>query len=939
MNYYLGSSFNSSAKILSQTIAFLLCLLTITGSDPIMAQSLGRKIELADAGMRAVFTARGITSLSSPSDRYGAAVIPSGKVWGRPLVRYRIGPGDWLGIYTGGTKFEKNEQNKVVYTNNTPGTPLKMEQTFRLTDGRLEWDIEIETRKHFPVTIGDLAIPLPWQRPGGGSPDFIFEKCFTKHHYIAGNGSFVYFTRPSGEPPFLMILTKPGTKLEYFDTVRSDYIAFIHSGLTGNNIIEGNWRQEHTFKKLGPAGAPDSKVKYGFVFVWADSWDEMRESLYRHGLFDVRVVPGMTVPENLTATISLHTKNKVNSITAEFPHQTKINFLSEKDNHLLYEVRFGRLGENKLTVRYDNGQAMHLEFFSTENLEILFKKRSSFIVNRQQHRNPDKWYDGLFSVYDMKNSVLRGPDNTDGFDFWWGYVLACDDPALCKAPYVAAKNVYFPNKNEIAAVEYYLKNFVWGGLQRTDKEEPYPYGIYGTPNWMVNRDPMLRAGVKNQNLDKMNIWRSYDYPHMVMLYYHMYKIAKMYPDMVGYLDTKGYLERAWQTARAYFTYPYEILPWYDTYKWGCYNELVIENLIKDLVSEGRGEEAGWLRNEWEKKVKYFIYDDKYPYRSEYSIDRTAFESSYAFARYGATHSMEPDKNLWWDKKLEKWYSHPVVNKKEARKFMDRQNIAGLAVRGWLETKYFLLGSDFTSSSDRHCLSYMAKMGGWSILDYGIRFAKEPYDWLQLGYNSYLSSWALMNTGKPETDYGFWAPGKENDGATGWAFMSAKYGNAWIRKDMPRGAWFYDGEADLGYGAAVRMAATVFTDDPLFGWYAFGGNLTINENSYEIIPRDGLRVRLFLVTAESRLGIEFDRDGWKRNEPVTLSESMNKITGILENRTNNQHTTQVSLFGFDPQKWELLFDGKIIPIKKEPGGEATGSLPVNQKEHKIELIKK
>ena len=37
----------------------------------------------------------------------------------------------------------------------------------------------------------------------------------------------------------------------------------------------------------------------------------------------------------------------------------------------------------------------------------------------------------------------------------------------------------------------------------------------------------------------------------------------------------GYLERAYQTARAYFTYPYEILPWYETYKWGCYNELVI----------------------------------------------------------------------------------------------------------------------------------------------------------------------------------------------------------------------------------------------------------------------------------------------------------------------------------------------------------------------------
>ena len=42
--------------------------------------------------------------------------------------------------------------------------------------------------------------------------------------------------------------------------------------------------------------------------------------------------------------------------------------------------------------------------------------------------------------------VLRGPENTDGYDHWWGYVLACDDPALCKAPYIAAKNVYYPEQ-------------------------------------------------------------------------------------------------------------------------------------------------------------------------------------------------------------------------------------------------------------------------------------------------------------------------------------------------------------------------------------------------------------------------------------------------------------------------------------------------------------
>ena len=72
------------------------------------------------------------------------------------------------------------------------------------------------------------------------------------------------------------------------------------------------------------------------------------------------------------------------------------------------------------------------------------------------------------------------------------------------------------------------------------------------------------------------MWRSYDYPHVVMLYFHMYEIAKRYPEMSKYLDAPGYLDRAWETARAFYTYPYELYPsYYETYKWGLYNELVV----------------------------------------------------------------------------------------------------------------------------------------------------------------------------------------------------------------------------------------------------------------------------------------------------------------------------------------------------------------------------
>ena len=891
---------------------------------------------LENTNIRAAFSERGILSLTDPQDKYQADIINSRAPWGRVKLVYRSDGGEWREMPDSVKKLQTVSSSSVELISEEPGDPVVLNQRFTLKGDALDYDITVNTKGKAPVEIGDLAISLPWRTASGEDPEYIFEKCFTKHHYISGNGSFIFFTKPSGEPPFVMVLPKKGTQLEYFDGGRGGYKAYIHSVVAANSVTTGTWRQDNTSLILTPS-AGKTAVTYGFKIMWADSWDDMRQTLYEEGLFDIRVVPGMTIPTDLTAQFSLHTKNLIDSIVPEFPGQTTLKFLGEKTpGYYIYEAGFKKLGENMLTVFYSGGQKTYLEFFSTEPLETLVKKRSAFIVNSTQHRDSTKWYNGLYSAYDMKNGILRGPDNTDGYDGWWGYVLACDDPGLCKAPYVAAKNVYFPDDKEISSVEYYLKEFVWNGLQRTDKDDPYPYGIYGVPNWKEARDPVARAKISKTNLDKMHIWRSYDYPHIVMLYYHMYQIAKMYPEKVHYLDAKGYLERAYQTARAYFIYPYEILPWYETYKWGCYNELVIEPLIADLEKEGRSTESAWLRNEYEKKVKYFVYDDKYPFRSEYAIDRTAFESSYAFAKYGSLNEMRPDTNLWYDINDSVWYSHPIVRKEDSREFMERQNLAGLAVRGWLETKYFLLGSDFTNSSDNHCLSYMARMGGWSILDYGINFAEKPYDWLQLGYASYLSSFALMNTGTPESNYGFWFPGKQNDGAMGWAFMESKSARAWIRKDIDRGAWYYDGEADLGNGAIFRTAQTVITDDPLFGWIAYGGSLVQDTKGFKVIPRDGVRDRLSLVGEKVRTTITLDRDGFAKEKQISISPDLSKVTFILENRTGNSHTSLISVFALPDMEPKVSIDGKKVPVKRSGERLFEAEISVTKPTHQITI---
>jgi hypothetical protein len=943
--------------------AFVCALTTPRFAASQSASSAASTIERGN--FRFAYDERGISLLAHAHDPFGATLTAAtaGGRGGRGaptapptlslMVSYRAGADTaWTSVSTRGTTWNASPDRGTVTYTSPANAPLRVVEAYK-TDGKaLDWTIDLESTGPRAVHVGDVAISIPVAGPTGENPQQIFERGFLRHKFISGNGSFFFYTRASGAPPFLLVTVLPGTKLEYFGAAagRGGEALYIHSARSGAAETRGTWRQAHTALDL----APGNRKSYGFRMQWANSYDELRSLIYDAGLFDVRVVPGMTVPENLTARVSLHTKAKIESISPEFPQQTAIRRLGEpQPGTHVYEVAFHKLGENMLTIRHDGGRKTYLEFFATEPLETLIKKRAAFLVDRQQIRDSTKWWNGVYGIYDMKAKVTRTIDDPDIFLDRMVYALTCDDPGLSKAPFLAAKNAVFPDPHEIESIEYYIKNFVWGGLQRRDDEKPYAYGVYGTPNWYINRDPQRRRDYAEhlangatalRDLDKEHVWRSYDYPHVVMLYFHMYQIAKRYPDMSKYLDAAGYLTRAYETARAFYTYPYELYPtYYETYKWGLYNELVVLDLIDALQTEGFPDRAAWLRAEWEKKVKYFVYDDKYPFRSEYAFDRTAFESSYAFAKYGATHDMKPDSNLWYDVKLKKWYSHPSVKREDSRAFMDRQLASGLVVRGWLNPAYYTLGAD-------PGLSYMAAMGGWGVLDYALNFAPRPSDWLQLGYASYLSSWSLMNTGRPETNYGFWFPGKENDGAAGWQFMSSKAGNAWMGSSYPggvtepRGPWHYDGEIDLGFGAALRMAATIVTRDPIFGWLAYGGVLKENGNSLQVVPRDGLRRRFDVIlgdSAPSRVKLELDRDGFVREGTIALDKRATRIMFNVENRTGNTHTTVLKLALPPGAAYAVLQDGKALALQTTDDWDYPSRVDLSMKgpTTKVEIVRR
>jgi hypothetical protein len=873
------------------------------------------KIDISDSGvtmLKRVNDSFNTDFVLSPADYTAYGKTDPGWLLGDIISKYRVNGAGWL---TGKTQTSTDNRVVTVDDPNNPRTVtysyltnssitdgiknFQLTQVWHLDGNSLSLNMNIKNTSGGNLEFGDLSFPMPFDTIYYGSTADIQSKHLMRHEFTSGSCSYMLWSKVNGLAPYLVMTTQGDTKLEYYEVSDENgkFLPYMYSSVAGP-AVSGTWRQPYTSKTLSPG----QEMSIGFEMRWADNYKEASDVLYDSNDFDIEVLPGMTIPQDLYAMIKLRTKRTIDSITAEYPAQTVITYAGQpQPDTYLYKVQFSKLGENLITINHDSNQKTYLEFFSTQDLETLIKKRASHLVNYQQVKDAAKWYDGLVGPWDMRNAVVRTPDNTDGFDGWWGYVIACDDPGLSHVPYIAAKNVFYPVQSEINACEYYIENFVWGGLQQTTAET-YPYGIYSVPNWYQHRvtSPCPTC-----------IGRIFDYPHIANLYYCMYKIAKNYPDMVHYLDKNGYLERAYRTALANYTIPYTLNG--ATWQWetGTMDEVIYLDLIKSLYEEGLTSYATTLEAHLDRKIKYFVYDDPYPYGSEYAVDSTAFESTQALAKWALEdHPLAPDPQ------------HPVVSQQDVRDFMDRQMFANIAVRGWIEPAFYHLGSDYRGNGpDWYTLSYMAQEGGWAVLDYALDFAQDKLPYIKLGFASYLSSWALMNTGTSANNYGYWYPRADalNDGAVGWAFEPQKYVTTWLQsRTLNRGVWYYDGEIDLGLGGALRMAKSIVIEDDVFGVFGLGCDASFSAGKYYVVPKDGLRERL--VMNNLGLSMELDRDAFAKNQNVAVGSFLASISFVLENERANAHTTLLSLNGLPEGNYTLRINGVVKYIFRPDASE-------------------
>lgn len=260
--------------------------------------------------------------------------------------------------------------------------------------------------------------------------------------------------------------------------------------------------------------------------------------------------------------------------------------------------------------------------------------------------------------------------------------------------------------------------------------------------------------------------------------------------------------------------------------------------------------------------------------------------------------------------------------------MARVNTANTCLRGWLETAYYHYGSDYRQQAgDWYTLSYMSQLGGWAMLDYALHFAGDSPDFIRLGYGGYLSSWALMNTGTADSDYGYWYPGQGNDGAAGGGFEPSPYNTNWLQQPVRRGAWYYGSEQDLSFCGAMFAAATILSDDPIFGRICYGGDWQPSGPDIAITPKDGVRQRFHALLDVGTIHLELENDRFTDGPSITLDSDLSQVSFDLESPNPSAHETRLTLKVSIPGSYVVSGpSGTITAVNLEADQETQIELP-------------
>ncbi len=660
------------------------------------------------------------------------------------------------------------------------------------------WTITLHNTSQEEVEIGELGLPITLntnysigdEKQGFNhrsieSTKYVFEQRVIESSFVSGHSSYILVTRASGKGDHLLIVPQDDTALEAI----SGYGLFPNTEMmTGAGSMfylfseataEEPWYNGHRSLTL----APDERRTFSFTVCRVTDYADVSEKLYQNGNIAVKIVPGMVLPVGTTAHLLLRCKKPITAI--EVAEGIEVQPVAVMGDRYTYIVRLTAMGEQKVTIRYGDGEWTHLVFNGIAAIETLMKARAKFIVENQRVEDPDDLCHYSFRIWNNEDERLIVEEEAPCGSIDMG---GSDDRCFAPPVFLAGKNAYYPDEKEIHALDEFIEKFLYGKLQDKDNFQ------------VLNSLIGLRPG-SWRRWDY--VWRIYNYPHVYNIYYQMYRITTLHGIKTS-REPLWYLNLAYNTALAsYLDSTYESV--YETKNYIDYHRgnmskthapmgsPILGHLLRSLKMESMTTEYRTLREAIESCLPFFL-EEEYPFASEYCFDHASKAALYYLAQVAD------------DESLKKRVVATILASRDATP-MWFSYCTNMRYIGCYPTPLMArpLFDRYEQTGDLHFLQkgYGATLAVWSCVDPSGK-----------GYNG--REWRFNPPEKESPEYNYYRNG------------------------------CFSGEVGMGLYGNLSILKSYLVQDPDFGLVGYGCAVSEMADDYTLVPQDGLGVRVAFV---------------------------------------------------------------------------------------------
>ena len=760
------------------------------------------------------------------------------------------------------------------------GVPLRIERRWVDEQGTLGLRFTMTNVSGAPVEIGGLGMPMVFD-------NIITDRNLEQAHaqasfvdpYIGRDAGYLQVTRLNGAGPALLVLPQKESALEAYaplenpgepgaiftdrtkrqQTFEGFYDWTVHS----RGFVDREWKTagEQWNAATARALAPGATMTVGVRLVEAPSIRGIEDMLAVHRRPVAIGIPGYVMPTDQTATLFVKAPSAIVAIDCHPTGALSVTRAGHVRGWARLAVTGRGWGRARLTLTYADGDRQTVSYFVTKPLAQTMADLGRFATTSQ-------WYEGRGDPFGRSPAILTY-DNAakrivDVEPRVWIAGMS-DEGGAGSWVAAAMKQLDHPEAGEIAKLERMIDGTVVGRLQVADgphagavKKSLFYYDPAAFP--ALYKDPAAwRSWTSWSHKDADDVGRAYNYPHVAIGHWVMYRTARNHPGLVTRHDWRWYLDHAFTTVTAMM----RDAPYYTEF--GLMEGDVFVDILKDLQREGMTVQAAEMTRLMKHRADHWRTLE-YPFGSEMAWDSTGQAEVYAWMRYfGYRPQADVTREviLGYDPTIPSWGYNG-----NARRYWD-----------------FLYGGKYPRI-ERQIHHYGSTLNAVPLFD---AYRRNPADLHLL-----------------RVAYGGMMGGITNIDRSG--FASAAF-HSW----PDRMAWDpYSGDYGVGFFGHAYAAATYLVKDVRFGWLGFGGTVTQTRGSVVIVPRDGARSRLFVAPAGAWITFEAGKISSARYTPAT-----GRITLTLDPATP---ATPIARFSIE-QTVSGAHPIKVIGTMPDRGGHA------------------